>query len=528
MLNEESLLFRRQFVASKKQLSVPLSWEMIPVGNILVHAHPELNIAVASGKHAQIVILGDVFDPHSIEFGNQDIAQRLVERIVGFEDFETHSKSLSGRWACFVAIGGQVRIYPDAGATHTVYYTAAVENDDEMFLGTQPGVLLEYCGIKKDPELISQYDNYAWIGWWPGAVTPYKNVKKLLANHYLDLNTLESGRFWPKSDLGSLGLREAAKEIAVLTQNTIRSIAKRSPVYLCLTGGWDSRMLFACSDFDNPDIHFLSYRFPMMDHHDIAIPEELAKRSNSVLRILELNDQDLHNPEVLEFHKRNSAYMCWMELSCIHSATRRLPPEFVVLQGIGGESFRRAVGGLGYQRLFQEGKLESKHFARFGGFEGNDLLIEVLSEWMHRDFPTGTNAYLPALMEIENLMGSWSTLLTTGCNTLNSMFTPFNSLEMFELGFRVDIKHRVPPNDLAREICRAAAAWVLDYPVNTSRSTEIRKITTKLKQFLPWRVHTAISRKYKEVGWKQAGLQEHYGMIHDYPPLIAEFMKDVA
>lgn len=527
MLNEKQLLFRRQFIAAKKSVAVPSDWTVTLFKDLYVHAHPELSVSTAAENRLNILILGEIYDPHNIEYENEDIAKNLAANINGFSDFETKIKSLGGRWVCFVSIGDESRVYPDAMSMHTIYYTDNRIHKKNFCMGTQPGILAEYCGIKKDEKIIQKYDEYSWIGWWPGELTPYEHVKKLLANHYIDLNQLAVYRFWPTENIASVSLSEAARRIAELTRLTIAAIARRSPVYISLTAGWDSRMLFACCDFNNPGIHFLNRRFPLMDYHDISIPEQLVKQAKSKLKILRIDDRDLEGIDVLDFYKRNTGYMMWHEMSLIHSANKQLTDDFVILAGHGGESFRHVIGGAKFQTMHNEGKLIPSHFADFAGFSKITPAVEELSRWCDSSLPADTNIYPPVLVDNEYLTGNWVTPLCTAANTFNSTFTPFNSLELFEIGFGVDIKHRMAPNALSREICLAATPWVLDYPVNTSFRTELRQLFRKAGRFLPWRVQQFMKKSFTELTWSVHGLNGHRHYLKDYPPKIAEIMKTV-
>ena len=528
MSNGEHLVHRRQFFAGKKRANVPSGWTVSCVNNFFVHTHPDLNLSRASCRDGSVLLLGDVFDPNNITANNQNITQNLADNLSGFEDFELLSKRLNGRWVCIISIGEQLRVYPDALITHPIYYTGSVASDDDVWLGTQPGLLAEYCGIRKDNEFILKHDKYSWIGWWPGELAPYQCVKKLLANHYLDLNRNVAKRYWPKTNIAPIPLTEAATKIADILGKTIKAISHRSPLFISLTGGWDSRMLFACSDSEDPRIKFLNRRFPLMAHHDISIPEKLVKRANSTLKILRLNDEDLVNPEILELYKRNTGYMTWHELSLIHSSNRHVDDSHFVLQGHGGECFRFVIGGAEFERLHNKGKLTLAHYAMFAGSEENQLIIDELSRWFDHDWPTDVDIYPPSLIENECLFGSWSSLICTANNMFGPSITPFNSGEIIETGFGVDIKHRMSPSyDLAREICRAAKPWVLELPVNASWRTAIRNSVIKAGSVLPWRLQQKIIAGLKYLVWTRTRLKKHYEVMKDYPPTISEFMSKI-
>ena len=100
------------------------------------------------------------------------------------------------------------------------------------------------AAVKIDPEY-----------WWPGESTLYKGVRHLLPNHYLDLSTGKTGRYWPSRSVSMLRL--------MLSYGVVRffyavsaSAANRFNLVVTLTAGWDSRLVLAASK----DIrHQLSY-----------------------------------------------------------------------------------------------------------------------------------------------------------------------------------------------------------------------------------------------------------------------------
>jgi hypothetical protein len=101
-------------------------------------------------------------------------------------------------------------------------------------------------------------------------------------------------------------------------------------------------------------------------------------------------------------------------------------------------------------------------------------------------------------------------------------------MEMFEIGLGVDIKHRMPPYALAREICRASAPWVLDYPVNTSFRATLRQQLRMIGKILPWRVQQFINKRFTQLIWAAQGLNRHHSQhIKNYPPKIAEIMRSI-
>ena len=91
-------------------------------------------------------------------------------------------------------------------------------------------MIAERLNLGMDPNavnFISSLERSNREYWWPGESCPYKEIKHLLPNHYLDFNTGSSHRYWPNGPFRRLPLEEATGKTAKIMQELMKSVSNR-------------------------------------------------------------------------------------------------------------------------------------------------------------------------------------------------------------------------------------------------------------------------------------------------------------
>jgi len=157
---------------------------------------------------------------------------------------EGRVRLLAGRFIVFFTSGSATRLYLDpAGSIPAVYDAEAgcvaaspsllpnvdAESRFQRFLRSQVTWPLKSGGENS---------------WLPGTLTYYEGVRQLLPNHYLDLDTWEPVRHWPRTEIATD--RDAVANIASHLETTLSHVVNEyeSPE-VSLTAGKDSRCLLA-------------------------------------------------------------------------------------------------------------------------------------------------------------------------------------------------------------------------------------------------------------------------------------------
>ena len=113
----------------------------------------------------------------------------------------------------------------------------------------------------------------------PAAASTFKELKHLLPNHWLNLNTGKSTRFWPSAPLESLTPETAIDRVCTLMSGQILAAAARFDLALSLTAGFDSRLMLATAREVADRLCIMTLRQGRMPDHfpDIEIPARLLK-----------------------------------------------------------------------------------------------------------------------------------------------------------------------------------------------------------------------------------------------------------
>ncbi len=156
-----------------------------------------------------------------------------------FEKFERLLKDFAGRYAIFLSTGKNTRYYCDP-----VGMIGAVYEKEHQRIASSPLLTIDRPVIPHplyDHERMEKHK-----GKYSIFHTRDAHVRRLNPNCYLDFDTFEEKRFWPKDEVFEAGegdYLDIMDEIVASTKFNIEQIANAYPTALPLTGGQDSRLL---------------------------------------------------------------------------------------------------------------------------------------------------------------------------------------------------------------------------------------------------------------------------------------------
>jgi asparagine synthetase B (glutamine-hydrolysing) len=153
----------------------------------------------------------------------------------------------------------------------------------QTLCASQPGLIAKTLNLAMDKEAlgyINSREPYDYeVYWLPGDASMYEGIKALLPNHYVDLRTGQSQRFWPDADLKGMSRQEAVAESSRLLRGLMLSARRRFDLALSLTAGWDSRVNLALSRDLVRDLYCFTLTYPHTENtRDVTIPGVLLKR----------------------------------------------------------------------------------------------------------------------------------------------------------------------------------------------------------------------------------------------------------
>lgn len=477
----QSLRYNRQFIAGPRVPSLSSAWGLaVFASRLWVAYHPSLNVTKAVDDNGEVLCLGHIFDPNHPSHTNQDIADSLVRSATSFMAFEHATAELSGRWILFVSIRGQARLYPDAGGTKSVFYTVS-DLQSERWIGSQPRLISEAVTPTIDTETLETFCSGNVKNSWPGDITPYKNIRQLLPNHYVDLGSGEVRRFWPYGPLPHYDTDTAAQKIGETLSAILTSVVARRHVAMPLTGGYDSRVLLACSGERKKHIEFFAVTDPGTPSHDTSIPKRLMSSLGLKGHIFHAKRFD---KAFWDIYRQNVAEMFWDKGSTKFFTFARYGDGWFVATGNIAELIRRCSY---YRDGIHPSAISPAALAEKAGYEGNPVAIQAFERWLC-DVPQDLDMKVLDLFYWEHRVGNWISMGLTGLDTVCEVIPVYNCRTILEAGVMVDIAPRLEPYRLFRRICEMFEPVTASFPFNDGWRTRTSKRLSESFPAIAYRV----------------------------------------
>jgi hypothetical protein len=312
-----------------------------------------------------------------------------------------------------------------------------------------------------DEQLMAELGFPEKIEWLPSGLTLKKNVRRLTANHCLNLSDWTTSRHWPtpQTDFSVNNDTDAAvKKITAKIKDTISAVSMHHPLYFSLTAGMDSRMLLACAR-DHLDISSFFTFVGGTKSVDVDIPTVLARRFKLDHKFIytekaspgELDDW-------LALTGRSSSGAIWK----IHKSLKQLEPNRVLLPGTAGEIVRRTMQ---WRPADKPGtKISAAEVLTRCKLPQHPALLQATEEWVAGLQFVDTFTFL-ALTFVEQRLSCWAAPQHYGNTTSAFEFTPFNSRTIFKTAMRLPHEYR-RTKQLPVDFIRHAWPELLNYPFN--------------------------------------------------------------
>ncbi len=422
--------------------------------------------------------LGDVYDPFNTTDRNSDIIQKIANSAHDFDSFESRIYHVSGRWLILVSIGDETRLYPDASGLRPAFYSKLA---GDLWVGSQPGLLSEFLDLRPNHDLVARFLPHPHSTSWPGSVTPYEDVAQLWPNHFLDLNTGVPTRFWPMAPIETLDIETCAATNVEYLSNIMCAVAERGPLYLWLTGGYDSRVLFAASKKLHGQMNFCVFDYLKSASYDTSIARKLAKKSGRPIQVVRPKSTPKEFWQLLE---TNSGGMAIDPGNFTKIAFVDYPADSFHITGTAGEVGRCFY----YKNGVRPAALDSKTLCRLAYYDGNPVAEQVFAAWLkeiEESVPPSFGIDPLDLFYWEHRLGAWLGVQCLANDTFLDSIVPFNCRAIFESMLGVGVEYRKEPYLLFRKMCEIGYPEVLDEPFNWTRRWQLEQ---QFLSMFPWRL----------------------------------------
>jgi len=398
------ILGNKQFLFTKHPKTVDSEIVLTEViSDFTLYYNTNLQVTKSKTESKQLYLLGHLFSYEDSLATNKT----LLDLLASTEDLEAFFKLLDSFYGEYVIIyktEQQFLILNDCCAQNEIYY-----NVDFTEFGSQSCLLSDKTEVKNHPYYNSALFRNKKL--FISETTPYINVKHLLANHYLEINTAKNIRFYPTQPLEILDINIVAKKAAKQLKGYITAISKRHDLILPVTGGFDSRLLFLASLDLGCEYYVSKHKNMSSNHYDITIAKQLCNLYGKTLHIIEdtsANSIILESAETLDVPRQGSF--------------PKITKNKAIINGNISEVARNYFN--------YHTNLSGKKLALLNGFSQNTFVIEKYQDWLskNKEIFLKHNFNLLDTFYWEEKMSIWTAKAKSEANAMDlNLFSPFNS-----------------------------------------------------------------------------------------------------
>ena len=395
-----------------------------------------------------------------IDYGNRTVIRDCIVYDKNDYSCGTESDSLErwlfefgGRWLAVVAWNGIKRVYTDTNATIGLVFD------------TEGGVAASAASVLLSKEAYSRLLRYdllrrldvANAGWLMSGLTAHEGVERLLANHYLDLNSWVQRRHWPKphSIRHSIGVEKSLQRIAAIVSEHIETLVANGRVACALTAGCETRLLLACSKGLVNSIDFITVAFSGAGN-DVHIASDLAAQRE--LKHCVLPMRHANETQITEWFY-NGGHCVGGILSREHPSVASLSSYDFFIGGLGGEVAR---GFFYRQSDTGEERLSGRELVARAGLPSEPTVVQATEKWL-RNTPQLSAPELLDLAYVELRMGPWA-FASSYANQYTTEIHPLVCRESYELIF--GLPYECKRGNPLLEIIEMLDPSLLEIPIN--------------------------------------------------------------
>lgn len=308
---------------------------------------------------------------------------------------------------------------------------------------------------------------------WFGNKSPDDRLKKLLPNHYLDIQnrTIHRLPVFQELDRVPLSEKEIIDQSSTLLTGTYRALSNRNyKLIQPLTAGWDSRVLLAASKSIPKTIDYYVFNRENKNpekYQDVRIPAKLADKLNLNFEIIQPEEL---SQDFIQHYKKNHIY------PRILSKTENIQSHFTRYSGAQQKVINLNGNAAEILRCFY-GNYRStpslNMLLYFSGFPNSEFIKQELSDW-YQDatvYSKKTEMNLLDLFYWEQRMGNWGSQFPSEQDIAIEEISPFNNRLLIQTLYATGFKKRKKPNHpVFKKLIQNLWEEVLSEPFNPDES----------------------------------------------------------
>ena len=420
----------------------------------------------------RFLLLGYVSNTSSITCNFEAEAKNLLKTISpDCRNVSKITENWGGRWCAFVKKNGKLLVFGDACSLKQIFYYSG-ENIDCIAVASQARYIAEVFNLlpNEDAEryiALAQEKDKEFS--YPLNKTRYSFVERVLPNHILDVRNKKVTRM-SLQFFSNKNTSDIVCHISSILMSGVCSAASARPMAVTLTGGLDSRLLFAScyKSLEKFDVVTLKYSNMRNDSHDLLTAKEICKECDVKHNVL-----DCKNPSAE-----------YIDLYCAHAEN---PHEFWMQTAFGAYDcgygdFLWCKGSCNEVVSLPNGILKNKNvtpqiLCKMFSIPITDFSISAIDKWLlgAKSILRESQISLIDLFYWEHRMGSWLAECLNEYDVIGETFTPFNVRSYINLVYPLDSRLKIPPKyKIFDSMLRESNLDSNRFPINNNKYKSIK------------------------------------------------------
>ncbi len=486
-----SFYFTRKNIAAPKDIS-----NKQYIGNYTLYTDGRTPLQYSENNGREIIIFGyaaDVFSGQS-----EGIAETVLKSTKSLDEVIEYERKLGGKYIVFYAENSKCFCIGDATCSIPIFYNT---DGEDFICSCFSRLIVNRLNLEKDERLQQIRDSGKLGQAMPYDITPYKEIKRLLPNHYLDIERRKPVRFINScKKQKKITSVEAVSITSPMIENITNMFLDNFKIYCPLTGGKDSRVIYAyLKKLNNGEVDSYTVWLDHLnsDKQDWDIPVEIAKCGKTYHKQISLEDVTQEEKALMDELLGEGGY----------------PPEAFSLSltiqkhyGDGAIIEGDILGQIAQCHLHRDipNWLASPRYFRCKLHNYSDGARKYMRNWMKEVKDSEEHVNIMDLFSVENRLGVWAAYTHLVRNTIGLVnLNCFNSRSIIYVWTAIDPAERMK-GDLNVELIKNAYPETLSIPFGQdSKLVKIAKtnaLTFYLSSFIKYYIER---RKFKNSNKKQ-------------------------
>ena len=470
----------RQYILSDQGLNVSFNYETADLlNNYVLYYHDNLIYTEVNSQDRKLILLGDIYSYINQDHTNQDILNQLIT--LTFDEILIATTKMAGRYVIISQDKNNLRVFHDASAFRKIYFSSV---KGSTICSSSQHVLAKALEMEptNDSSKIAYYQSVDFKDNHYSNIldsTFYDEIKQLLPNHCLSVNSGEVIRYWPHETIPELSKAECVKECAGMIKGFLGAVSNRYDVMMPVTAGYDSRVLLAAArDIKHKIYFYLNDIDEVRNSSDITIAQKLLSAFDLELHLVQIPDQV--DKEFRLAYSENNLFADQEMITVMFNYLTDFPDK-INLPG----------GTIPVVKSMYHSKvklIDGAVLAKLHGYDKYKFTTAVYDNWLSNldGICETTKINLYDLLYWEDRTPIWGGEIQLDKDIAQDEFVVFNSAYLVSRMLSYELSERKQPHyTLHKELIKYLWPELPELPFNPSFKNSIKQLLIKLGIYAP-------------------------------------------